>query len=96
MDFNPILFAQISRIRTDLARSERLPPGRDQPCFVDFRANGIDIHLAMSTVTTIIKEHRDAAKKQRQQLKDPKAARKFLIRAGILARNGRQLAKRYR
>ncbi len=50
----------------------------------------------MPTVTAIIKEHRDAAKQQRKKLQDPKEARKFLIRAGILTKSGQQLAKRYR
>ena len=46
--------------------------------------------------TTIIKEHRIAAKQQRKKLEDPKEARKFLIRAGILVKSGRRLAKQYR
>jgi len=50
----------------------------------------------MPTANTIIKEHRNAAKKQRKKLMDPNEARRFLIRAGILAKDGRKLATRYR
>ena len=50
----------------------------------------------MSTVTAIIKEHRDAAKKQRKELRDPRKARQFLIRAGIVTKSGKRLTKRYR
>ncbi|MGB7159699.1 MAG: hypothetical protein WBD40_16650 [Tepidisphaeraceae bacterium] len=45
---------------------------------------------------TIVKEHRAAARQQRKKLAKPSEARKFLVRAGILAKNGRRLAKRYR
>jgi putative ubiquitin-RnfH superfamily antitoxin RatB of RatAB toxin-antitoxin module len=45
--------------------------------------------IAMQTVTEIVKEHREAMKIQRKLLKDPKEARKFLIRAGILNKNGK-------
>ena len=48
------------------------------------------------TATEIIKEHRQAMKVQRKKLKDPKAIRKFLIRAGILNKSGRGLSPRYR
>ncbi len=50
----------------------------------------------MATVTAIIKEHRDAARQLRKKLANPREARKFLVRAGILAKSGRRLAKRYR
>jgi hypothetical protein len=45
---------------------------------------------------TIIKEHRQAAAQQRKKLAKASEARKFLVRAGILAKSGRKLAKRYR
>jgi hypothetical protein len=50
----------------------------------------------MPTVNTIIKEHRSAMKKLQKKLRDPSEARRFLIRAGILTKSGRKLAKRYR
>jgi len=50
----------------------------------------------MSTVRSIVREHRKAARALRKQMQDPREARKFLIRAGILTRSGKQLAKRYR
>jgi hypothetical protein len=50
----------------------------------------------MPTATTIIKEHRKAASQQRKELRDPQKARAFLIRAGILTKDGKQLARRYR
>jgi hypothetical protein len=51
----------------------------------------------MTTTTAIVEEHRIAAKRLRKKLlEDPQAARKFLIRAGILAKGGLRLAKRYR
>lgn len=62
---------------------------------VDFRRINARISV-MPTVKEIIKEHRAAAKVQREILKDPVEARKFLIRAGILTKDGRRLAKRYR
>ncbi len=51
---------------------------------------------AMSTATAIIKEHRIAASQQRKALRNRKKARAFLVRAGILAKNGKELATRYR
>jgi hypothetical protein len=51
----------------------------------------------MSTVAEIVKEHRLAAAKQRKEFRgDPEKARAFLIRAGILTKDGKRLAKRYR
>ena len=50
----------------------------------------------MPTVTEIVREHREAAKRLRKELKDPKKAREFAIRAGILSKDGKRLAKRYR
>jgi hypothetical protein len=49
----------------------------------------------MATVRSSVKEHRKAARALRKKLQDPREARKFLIRAGILTRSGKQLAKRY-
>jgi hypothetical protein len=49
-----------------------------------------------SSANTIVKEHRAAATLQRKALADPKKARAFLVRAGILAKGGKRLAKRYR
>ena len=50
----------------------------------------------MQTVSEIVKEHREGMKRLRKELKDPAEARKFLIRAGILTKDGKRLAKRYR
>ncbi len=50
----------------------------------------------MPTTACIVREHRIAARRLRKKLQDPKEARKFLVRAGILAKGGRKLAKRYR
>lgn len=50
----------------------------------------------MPKVAVIIKEHRAAATKQRKEHADPERARAFLIRAGILTKNGKRLSKRYR
>lgn len=50
----------------------------------------------MANAALIIKEHRAAAAQQRREHKDPKKAREFLIRAGILTKSGKQLSKRYR
>jgi len=52
--------------------------------------------MVMESPTSIVKEHRKAAKEQRKMLRDPEEARKFLIRAGILAKDGRRLARKYR
>ena len=46
--------------------------------------------------TMIVGEHRAAAMRQRKVLADPKKARAFLVRAGILEKGGKRLAKRYR
>ena len=50
----------------------------------------------MPNVAIIVKEHRAAATKQRKEHSDPKKARAFLIRAGILSKSGTRLSKRYR
>jgi len=50
----------------------------------------------MTLSAIIIKEHREAARQLRRELRDPKRAREFLIRAGILSKSGKRLAKRYR
>ena len=63
---------------------------------VAFSATTVDNDGAMSTVRSIVQEHRKAAKAQRKKLQDPREARRFLIRAGILTKSGGQLAKRYR
>ena len=51
----------------------------------------------MTTAASIVQEHRAAARLLRKKLlEDPQEARRFLIRAGILVKSGRRLAKRYR
>lgn len=50
----------------------------------------------MATVDEIVQEHLRASEKLRKSLKSPKDARRFLIRAGILSKDGKKLAKRYR
>jgi hypothetical protein len=52
--------------------------------------------MAKSAPTTIVEEHRRAASRQRKALADPKKARAFLIRAGILSKGGKRLSERYR
>ena len=52
--------------------------------------------MSKATSTTIVEEHRAAATRQRKALADPKKARAFLVRAGILEKGGKRLAKRYR
>lgn len=50
----------------------------------------------MATVDEIVREHIEASRKLVARLKTPKQARQFLIRAGILTKDGKKLAKRYR
>jgi hypothetical protein len=50
----------------------------------------------MATVDEIVREHIRASKELRAKLKTPEQARQFLIRAGILSKDGKKLAKRYR
>jgi hypothetical protein len=50
----------------------------------------------MQTVSEIVREHRAGMKRLREKFKDPAEARKSLIRAGILTKSGKRLAKRYR
>ena len=50
----------------------------------------------MPTVSEIVHEHRAAMATQRKRMRDRKYARKFLIRVGILDKDGKRLAKRYR
>ena len=50
----------------------------------------------MAEVAMIVKEHRAAAAQQRKEHSDPKKARAFLVRAGILSKSGKRLSKRYR
>jgi hypothetical protein len=50
----------------------------------------------MESTATIVKEHRKAAAKLRKSLTTPRKARDYLVRAGILEKNGKKLAKRYR
>ena len=50
----------------------------------------------MATVTEIVKEQRAAMKRLRAKFRKPGEARAFLIRAGILDKSGRRLAKQYR
>jgi len=50
----------------------------------------------MPIVSAIVKEHMLAAAKQRKEHRDPEKARAFLIRAGILTKDGKKLSKRYR
>jgi O-methyltransferase involved in polyketide biosynthesis len=52
--------------------------------------------MPKTSTTTIVAEHRAAASQQRKALADPKKARAFLIRAGILSKGGKRLSKRYR
>jgi hypothetical protein len=52
--------------------------------------------MSRFNTTSIIKEHRKAAKELRKEHRDPEKARAFLIRAGILTKSGKRLAKRYR
>lgn len=56
----------------------------------------LGVSLLMAKVALIIKKHRAAAAEQRKEHRDPKKAREFLIRAGILTKSGKQLSKRYR
>ena len=46
---------------------------------------GVSLHMA--NVALIIKKHRAAATEQRKEHRDPKKARAFLIRAGILTKS---------
>jgi hypothetical protein len=53
------------------------------------------------TVEQVVALHRKAARKVRQQMRDPAKARAFLLRAGIAEKSassptGVRLAKRYR
>ena len=49
------------------------------------------------TVSAIVKEHLKASRKVRKSLRgSPAKAKRFLIRAGILNKNGTDLAARYR
>jgi len=50
----------------------------------------------MMNTAAIVKEDREGTWKLRKKLRDPAEARKFLIRAGILAKEGKRLASRYR
>jgi hypothetical protein len=50
----------------------------------------------MLNASAIVKEHRKATRSWRKRLQDPQKAREFLIRAGILSKDGRRLAKQYR
>jgi hypothetical protein len=50
----------------------------------------------MATVKEICDEHRAASKRLMKKLNTPEKARQFLIRAGILEKSGRRLAKKYR
>jgi hypothetical protein len=52
--------------------------------------------MANTPTSSIVKEHRKAASLQRKTLADPKKARAFLVRAGILDKGGTRLNKRYR
>ncbi len=54
------------------------------------------LEVQMAKVAIIIKKHRAAASEQRKEHSDPKKARAFLIRAGILTKSGKRLTKRYR
>ena len=63
---------------------------------VDFNGGEADSTSSKPTVTEIVREHREAMKQLRKELRDPKEDRKFLIRAGILSKDGQRLAKRYR
>jgi hypothetical protein len=59
-------------------------------------ARNTDRIKRMATTSEIVKEHREAMKALRKKHKDPKEVRKFLIRAGILNKNGKGLSPRYR
>jgi hypothetical protein len=49
------------------------------------------------TVEQIVKEHLAAAERFRRSIRgNPAKAREFLIKAGILTKDGKKLAKRYR
>ncbi len=50
----------------------------------------------MMNTAAIVKEHEKAMRKLRKKLRDPEEARKFLIRAGILDKDGKRLARFYR
>lgn len=51
----------------------------------------------MMTVTEIVKENQEAMERAgKRAMKNKKTARAFLIRAGILNKNGKGLAKPYR
>ena len=51
----------------------------------------------LPSVEDIVKEHVEASRKMRQEWKQhPEKARQFLIKAGILDKSGKRLAKRYR
>jgi hypothetical protein len=52
--------------------------------------------VPMAKVSLIIKKHRAAATEQRKEHSNPKKARAFLIRAGILTKSGKRLRKQYR
>jgi len=52
--------------------------------------------MPKTSSTTIVAEHRGGGEAQRKALVDPKKARAFLIRAGILSKGGKRLSKRYR
>ena len=48
------------------------------------------------TATQVVREHLTASKRFRLSLRgDPHKARAFLIKAGILTKNGKKLTKRY-
>lgn len=48
-------------------------------------------------VDAIVREHIAASRELRKELKGkPEKAREFLIKAGILTKDGKRLAKRYR
>jgi hypothetical protein len=51
----------------------------------------------MTSSADIVREHIKASKQvMKKAMRSKRAARGFLIRAGILAKNGNQLAKPYR
>ncbi|HVX86913.1 MAG TPA: hypothetical protein VH253_19170 [Phycisphaerae bacterium] len=51
----------------------------------------------MTSSAAIVREHTRAAKKaMKEALRSPKDARAFLIRAGILTKSGKRLARPYR